>query len=441
MALFDSLSPGLPMSSMSSRRSFLGALSATALASLSGPFLEMDAVLAEAIDRVSGLDSDPHGLSGIGSEYLLDPNVCYLNHASIGTVPRMVHSAGIRYREICEENPWLYMWGGAWEEAREAVRSRAAAFLGAGAHEIAITHNTTEGFNVLAQGLPLHAGDEVLFSTLNHSGAAVCWHHYAQDRGYQVRVFEFPVGEAGSLSASDVIRIHQEQIRSNTRVLVFPHMDNIVGIRHPLSGITAMARKEGVEFVLVDGAQSAGMIPLDLQGSGVDAFATSPHKWIQSPKGLGIFYLRSGLLDVVRPLWVTWGRERWQGTARAFEDYGTRNLPEVLSLGDALDFQVALGSERKEREYRRMFFDLKERVDGTPGLIWRSPGSWEMGSILVGVGLEQGNAAEVSDSLFRDRGIVVRPFPAEGLNALRVSPNLLNSDDDWIRLLEILERK
>lgn len=426
---------------MSSRRSFLGALSATALAPLSGPFLEMEAAFAETIDRVSRLEPDSHGFPGLRSEYLLDPTVCYLNHASIGTVPRIVHSAGIRYRKICEENPWLYIWGGAWEEAREAVRSQAARFLGAEAREVAITHNTTEAFNVLAQGLPLGPGDEVLFSTLNHSGAAVCWHHFARDRGYEVRVFDFPMADAGSLTAADVVRIHQEQIRPNTRVLVFPHMDNIVGIRHPLSGVTAMAKEEGVEFVLVDGAQSAGMISLDLPGSGVDAFATSPHKWIQSPKGLGIFYVRGELLDTVRPFWVTWGKERWQGTARAFEDYGTRNLPEVLSLGDALDFQAALGAERKEREYRRMFLDLKERVDGTPDLTWRSPRSWEMGSILVGVGLERGNAAEVSDSLFRDQGIVVRPFPGEGLNALRVSPNLLNPDDDWIRLLEILERK
>lgn len=424
----------------SSRRSFLTALSATAMAPFARSLWEVEEAWGGTLARVSQFAGSEGGFPGLRGEYLLDPAVCYLNHASIGTVPGAVHAAGIRYRQICEENPWLYMWGGAWEEARETVRLKAAGLLGAKPLEIAITHNTTESFNVLAHGLPLGAGDEVLFSTLNHSGAAVCWHHFAQERGYRVRVFEFPMAEARSLTDQDIVRIHQEQIRTNTRVLVFPHMDNIVGIRHPLKALTAMARENGVEFVLVDGAQSAGMIPLDLPASGVDAFATSPHKWVQSAKGLGIFYLREGLLDSVRPLWVTWGQNRWRGSARAFEDYGTRNLPEVLSLGDALDFQAALGEDRKETEYRRMFYALMDAVDATPGLVWRSPMTWEMGSILVGVELERHNAQEVSEELFRSQGIVVRPFPAEGLNTLRISPNLLNSDDDWIRLLELLEK-
>jgi len=425
------------MATPTTRRSFLSSVSAAALAPFAHRLQEVQDGLSGVMSRMAEPSAD---FPGLAEEYLLDPTVSYLNHASIGTVPRAVHSAGIRYREICEENPWLYIWGGAWEEALEGVRARSAGLLGVRPGEVAITHNTTESFNVLAQGLPLSEKDEVLFSTLNHSGAAVCWHYFAQDRGYQVRVFDFPLSDAASLSSSDMARIHEEQIRDNTRVLVFPHIDNVVGIRHPLREMTAMAKGRGVEFVLVDGAQSAGMIPLDLHDSGVDAFATSPHKWVQSVKGLGLFYLREELLDLVRPLWVTWGRERWQGTSRAFEDYGTRNLPEVLSLGDALDFQAALGETRKEDVYRRVFDQLRLGVEGTPGVLWRSPRSWEMGAMLVSVGLERGNAQEVSENLFQEWGIVVRPFPAPELNALRVSPNLMNVDEEWMRLLNLLER-
>jgi L-cysteine/cystine lyase len=207
-----------------------------------------------------------------------------------------------------------------------------------------------------------------------------------------------------------------------------------------MAEMSAMARENGVEFVLVDGAQSVGMIPLDLSTSGVDAFATSPHKWVQSVKGLGLFFLHPDLLDRVRPFWVTWGLERWRGTARAFEDYGTRDLPEVLSLGDALDFQRTLGEDRKERAYQRVFHSFMEKVDATPGLTWRSPRIWERGSILAAVGLERQSAGEVSESLYADHGIVVRPFPAPGLNSLRVSPNLMTEEKELDRLLELLAR-
>jgi selenocysteine lyase/cysteine desulfurase len=374
------------------------------------------------------------------NRYMLDDRVTYLNHASIGTVPGAVHAAGMRYRQICEENPWLYIWGGAWEEGREEVRAASARLMGCEAENVAITHNTTEGFNLFAQGLPLGAGDEVLFSSLNHAGASICWDHFGPMRGFLVRRFEFPVGDVPGMTAQDVVQIHAEQIRDETRVLVFPHIDNIVGLRHPMRELASMAKAMGVEFVLVDGAQSAGMIPLELSASGVDGFSTSPHKWVQSVKGLGLLYVTEEMRQRLPAMWVTWGKAQWSGSARKYEDYGTRDLPEVLSLGDALDFQAALGEGRKVARYREIFHSFQASVDAAPQLTWRSPRSWEMGGILTAVGLARGNASDTSQELFQEHGIVLRPFPQAGLNSLRVSPNLMNTEEELSRLLSILAR-
>ena len=84
---------------------------------------------------------------------------------------------------------------------------------GADPDEVAITHNTTEGFNLLAQGLPLGPGDEVLFSSMNHDGASVCWDHHASKKGYAVRRFDFPVTDVPRLTADDLTR-HLEPIQS-----------------------------------------------------------------------------------------------------------------------------------------------------------------------------------------------------------------------------------
>jgi len=172
----------------------------------------------------------------------------------------------------------------------------------------------------------------------------------------------------------------------------------------------------------------------------VDGFSTSPHKWIQSAKGLGLLYVEKDLQGRLPAMWVTWGKAQWGGSARKYEDYGTRDLPEVLSLGDALDFQVALGEGRKEERYSETFQWFQDAVGASPGLAWRSPRSWEMGSILTAVEMLNGGATEVSESLFRDQGMVVRPFPQSGLNSLRVSPNLMNTEMELERLIAILER-
>lgn len=384
-------------------------------------------------------DGSPDRIAALKERYLLAPDVVYLNHASIGTVPRAVHDARARYLSLCEENPWLYMWGGAWEEAREGVRADLARLLGCAPGEVALTHNTTEGFNVLARGLELDPGDEVLFSNLNHDGASVCWEHESVERGYSVRRFELPLRDVGGWSVEDIVELHAREIRPETRVLCFPHVDNTVGLRHPVKELARVAHERGVEVVAVDGAQTAGMVPLELAESGVDAFAGSPHKWIQSPKGLGFLYLRPELQKRLRALWVTWGQERWAGTVRIFEDYGTRNLPEVLALGDAVTFQERLGEREKVRRYRQLRQRMRDRVDSSPELRWRSPEGWETGASLVAVERKGVPAGELAGALYRDHGAVVRAFGGGDLNHLRVSPNVATSEAELDRFFDLVE--
>ncbi len=410
------------------RRQILGATGAAALLAKLGAIRSGAWATAPSAEGLS--------MESMAAAYSLDPSVTYLNHASIGTVPRVVQAAHERYLELCETNPWLYVWWEPWTEPREAVRERAATLLGCTAGELAIVHNTTEVFNVLAQGLPIGAGDEVLFSSLNHAGASVCWSHHGAERGYSVRQFDLPLADVPGLTLDQVVELHVREIRPETKVLVLPHVDNMVGLRHPVAAIGKAARAAGVEWIAVDGAQSAGMLDLDVRAMEVDVFATSGHKWLQSPKGLGLLYVRERLLETLRPMWVTWGQERWAGAARIFEDYGTRAVPAVLALGDALDFQAEVGSARRETAYRTLREQLWQRVEADDRLIWRSPREWTLGASLVAVEVRDQPSYAVAQEAFARHGLVVRPFEQPDFNALRVSPNVANSAADLDRFVE-----
>jgi len=422
---------------MTHRRSFLkqaaGVLGATALA----PIIATDRMLARTL-RDLGEAKDQGGLDAVRlrDEYLLGPDVTYLNHASIGTIPRAVLEAHKAYLSVCETNPWLYMWGGAWEAPREHVRALAAETLGCAASAVAITHNTTEGFSLLAQGLPLGPGDEVLFSSLNHDGASVGFTHHAATRGYSVRTFPFPLEEASRLSAADVVALHVDAIRPETRLLVFPHVDNIVGIRHPLVELSAAAHDRGVEFVAADGAQTVGMLGLELAASGIDFYAASPHKWVQSPKGLGLFYLREEHIETLRPMWVTWGQRRWAGTVRRFEDYGTRNFPALIALGDALEFQAAIGQRAKDARYGHMFETLRTGVERSEGFGWASPPDFDRGASLVAIAVDGMDSGAFS-SRMQEHGFIFRPFEIPGLNSVRISPNMMTTEDELTGFFEV----
>ncbi len=422
---------------MPPRRAFLRTAAGLAAAPLLEPLFRIDEAFATELDVLSG-----SGRLGPGpqlrEQYLLDPDVIYFNHGSMGTMPRAVADARRRYVETCERNPWRYMWSGEWDPPRELVRAKASRYLGCDADEMAITHNTTEGFNVLAHGLPLGPGDEVVFSSLNHPGASVCWFHVAERRGFRVRQFNFPVLETADLTADDILAAYERHLTPATRVLVFPHIDNIVGLRYPVRDLTRLARQRGVEFVAVDGAQAVGMIPVDVHELGVDFYATSPHKWLQAPKGLGLLYVREDVQESLRPMWVTWGQERWEGTARIYEDYGTRNLPELLALGHAIDFQTEIGDLARDERLRAIRQQFRERVARTDVVTWRSADSWSLGTSVFALEVAGWKSGDLFDRMNQDRGFVFRPFSTQGLNIIRISPNVYTTDDEIDRFFEMV---
>ena len=419
-----------------SRRQFFRGSAAALLAGLT----DIRTAAADEAERTAAMLAESRGHRMAIDDYSLAPDILYLNHASIGTIPRRVQKAHAGYLELCETNPWLYMWSDPWRDQLDNVRGKAARLFGCSIDEIAIQHNTTECFNLLASGLPLGPGDEVLYSNLNHGGASLCWENRAARAGYSVRAFDFPVGDLASLSAADIVGRYETAIGPNTRLLALPHIDNMVGLRHPLKEIASMAHEKGVEWVAVDGAQSANMIGLDLEDTGVDVFATSAHKWTQSPKGLGITFINRKTQADLTPMSVTWGQRIWSDSARRYEDYGTRALAAYMALGDALDFQEGIAMEAREAHHRELWSEMQAICDASDSLEFRSSRSWELSGALYAVEVRGVDAPDVSASLYEDRGMVMRPFSTPELNAVRISPNLINSTDDLARFAEAAAR-
>jgi len=421
---------------MTDRRTFVRGATAGALLAALG---DARVAFAAELDRLTVRRAPRNAFHGLAAEYLLGPDVLYFNHGSIGTIPRIVHEAHVRYLTVCESNPWLHMWGEAWDAPREEVRARAAALLRCAPDEVAITHNTTEGFNLLAHGLDLRAGDEVVFSSLNHPGASVCWNHYAAARGFTVRRFEFPVQDAPSMTPDDVVALHLSHLTDRTRVLVVPHIDNTLGMLHPVRELARAARARGVEYIAVDGAQALGMVPVDVRAADIDFYSSSPHKWLQAPKGLGLFYARASVQPRVRAMWITSGQGQLEGSARAFENYGTRNLPEALALGDAIAFQQSLGESAKLTRYNVMRDRFRAAVDASGGrLRWLSPAHRDLASSIYLIEVAGQPSAQLFERLYRDHGVVFRAFRTQGIDGMRVSPNVQTTDQEIDRFIGLV---
>lgn len=419
------------MADSTSRRGFLtraGMLAGAGAASFGSGRTALAQGAPRSTARPPANPPSPSGLSGraLREAHYPDLDVTYFNHASMGTIPRRVIDARCdRLREM-ETNPWLHVFGGKWDEAVQEARTEIAAFFGSTRDELAITRTTTEAMHILAAGLPMGAGDEVLFPSTNHIGAAKCFEHWGARRGYTTRRFEFPMLESPNLSAPDVLRMFADAIREETRLLVLPHIDNLVGMRYPIGAIVRAARDRGVEWIAVDGAQAVGCIDVDVVALDVDFYATSAHKWIQSPKGFGLLHVRQSLLERVEPMMVTWGQARWGGDARKFEDYGTHDYASVLALGEAVRFQQELGVARARRYRETLRQHCEEAVGASDSLVWRSPRDPALVTPIVAVEVRDRKSSDVFDSVYPDPGFVFRAFATDQLNTMRLSFNMMN---------------
>jgi cysteine desulfurase/selenocysteine lyase len=226
-------------------------------------------------------------------------------------------------------------------EAYEEARAHAAAFLGARqSSEVVFVRGTTEAINLVAHSAGQHLvseGDEIIVSELEHHSNIVPWQLLCQRAGAVIRVL--PVDDEGNLQ----IQRLEELLGPRTRLLAVTHVSNTIGTIVPLSPIVEMAHRHGV-YVVVDGAQAAAHLPVDVTALDVDFYAFSGHK-VLGPTGIGVLYGKKHLLDAMPP-WqgggsmideVRFERTTYAPVPAKFEA-GTGHIAGAVGLSAALDY-------------------------------------------------------------------------------------------------------
>jgi selenocysteine lyase/cysteine desulfurase len=364
-------------------------------------------------------------------QFRLEPGLVYLNNASLGPSPALVADATDAFRRQLDAFPSRYMWGG-WSEEKEAVRAGAAEMLGASTEEIALIHNTTEGMNLVASSLDLEPGDEVILADHEHTSGTIPWKYWQEPKGIKLVRPTLPILPS---KPEEIAEVYRRAITPRTRVISMCHIINTNGMILPVKEVSEMARARGI-LVAVDGAQAPGMINVDLNDLGCDFYAASSHKWLFSPKGVGVFYARRASQKLLKPLIVCRG---WEDTSiRRLENYNTRNLPEVLGLGVAIDFQSLLGPERRQARIFELKKYLRSRIGDDPAFAIKTPASDELSAGITTVEVVGREVREVAKALAERYHIDCRPMMSHGLNGLRISLSVFNSEDQVDLLIDAL---
>ncbi|MCR4438307.1 MAG: aminotransferase class V-fold PLP-dependent enzyme [bacterium] len=415
------------LTDMDTRRSFLRKLAAGGLAaSLAFPLrkaLSSWSLDASALSRPDGGSPEDEDYWRLVREHFpLTTERTYFNNGGLGPSPRIVletyREACLRLEKICETG----------HEEVGAVRAKAASFLGCEPTEIAFTRNTTEGMNIIAWGLPLRKGDEVVTSTHEHPGGAIPWLAVAKEKGVVVRLFE------PAKTKDENLRIIERSVTRKTRVLSLSHITCTTGLLFPVKEVSALCRQRGIWLVL-DGAHPPGMIPVDLHGCGCDFYATSGHKWLLGPKGTGLLYIRKEMSDVWRPTYVgAYSDAKYDLDTLTLEyrreaevtEYGTRNTPLILALGAAFDFLGAIGMPRVAARGRFLAELLKKELAATPTVEILTPMEQDSAASIVTFRPTEMKTSALLDALNRE-GFRVRSVGEHRLDAVRVSVHVYTS--------------
>ena len=400
---------------------------------------------SEQIDRLTTDlgDLDPGDAAfwqRVRSEFQMADGVIHMNNGSIGASPRVVTDTILQSLAKLEADPFHNTWGGLGGQM-ETVRQLAADFIGADLGEVALVRNCTEGMNNVATGLDLAPGDEILTTNHEHGGGMVCWQYLRKYRGVKVNYLKMPNPVRDKAQLLEVIEQH---LTPRTRVCSFMHVDTITGLQMPMADIAALTRPRDI-LLVCDAAQTPGMLDIDVQKLGVDAFASSSHKWLLAPKGTGLLYVRKDVQDRIHPLSTMYGYNAYSASG------GTRNVAGILGHGATLDFHNAIGKPRIEARCRQLSQRVREHLRQMPRLTLLTPDQQELSSGIVSFSVDGLKNSDIYERLWDEHGIAAKVAQGtyaftevqgqlgENYNALRFSTHIYNDESQVDRLAEALK--
>lgn len=315
------------------------------------------------------------------------------------------------------------------------VQRRLAGIAGCSAEELIITRNTTESLDTVISGFDWRPGDHAVMASCDYG--AMLDHFAQQARRYQMRntVIDLPLHPA---SDDEIVERYAAAITDRTRLLMVCHIVNITGQVLPVQKIAAMARARGVQ-VLVDGAHAFAQMDFKVPDLGVDYYGASLHKWLGTPIGAGMLYVRK---ERIAELWPMYGDPHFaQDDIRKLNHTGTHPCHTDLGIEDAILFHEQIGVQRKQARLRYLQDYWTKQVRGEPKFVLNTPADSARTCAIANVGIEGIAPGDLAKRLFDEHKIftVAINRPEAGVAGVRITPHLYTTTGELDSLVRALK--
>jgi isopenicillin-N epimerase len=376
--------------------------------------------------------------SAVQNDFLLNPDITFLNHGSFGATPRPVFDAYQNWQRELEKQPVEFI-GRRAAGLLAFARSELATFLGTSAENLVFVTNATTGLNIVARSLNLSPGDEVLTSDHEYGAINYTWMFLSGKRGFKYINHVVPMPFTTPQAWLDSF---WSGVTPRTKVIFISHITSPTAAIFPVAELCHMARQAGI-LTVIDGAHVPGQLPLSLDSLGADFYSGNLHKWLCSPKGSAFLYARPEVQCTIEPLVVSWGYIPGQPSNTPMVDYfeylGTRDISTFLAVPDAIQYhQQNLGGEARQRCHQ-LAVQTVQRITALTGLpsIY-SNDAWF--AQMVACPLPPGTSVEqVKIRLYDEFSIEIPLIPWPGTPLIRTSFQAYNTQQHLEQLVSALE--
>jgi isopenicillin-N epimerase len=380
--------------------------------------------------------------------WMLDPAVTYLNHGTVGAVPRQVLAVQQAIREEMERQPSRFLLrevfplvGVPRPEANRMRQAAAAvgAFIGSRRDDLVFVDNATAGVNAVLRSLTFEAGDEILVTDHSYPTTGSLAAFVAARAGAHVRTVHVPYPR---FDRTALVERLAAAITPHTRIAVIDHVTSESALIFPLAELAAVCRSRGVP-VLVDGAHAPGMLPLDVPDIGVDWYVANLHKWAHAPRSCGVLWAHPDRQAGLHPPVISWGLDH--GFTAEFDWVGTRDPTPWLAAPAGIAFMEDLGVAAARQYNHDLAWRAAQELTGRWGTTLErdetSVGSMVTVPLPEPLGSSADAASQLRDRLLHDDRIEIQIYGGHGRLWARISAQVYNDWTDMDRLGTAIERR
>lgn len=421
---------------MTSRRSFFQKSLGMAGALTLGPFVQK-ALAEDVSDALLSLNtlspelaaSDEELWARMAQAYTVSPAIMNLNNGGVSPQPKVVQDAVDRYYHYSNEAPSYYMWR-ILDQGREPLRKKLADLAGTSAEEVAINRNTTEALATVTWGLTLSKGDEIIMTKQDYPNMIQAWKQKEMRDGIKIKWLSFTLPIEND---EQVVKEFINATTPKTKIWHITHMINWTGQIIPVKKLCEEARKRNI-ISIVDGAHTFAHMDYKISDFNPDYFGTSLHKWLSAPFGTGMLYVKK---ENIAGLWPLFPNDKPQiADIRKFETLGTRSFAPEQAIGQAIDFQNAIGTKRKEERLRYLKNYWCEKVVANSRVKLNISLKPEYSCALGSFSIDGMEPETVASKLFSEFQIHTVAIKWENISGVRVTPHVYTTTRDLDRFVE-----